>query len=34
VLFVAAPALVTKIVPFVRARKARPVGPVAEGGLA
>ena len=35
VLFVAAPALVTKIVPFVKARKARPVGPVAaEGGLA
>jgi simple sugar transport system permease protein len=34
VLFVAAPALVTTIVPFVRARKARPVGPAAEGGLA
>ncbi len=35
VLFVAAPALVTKIIPFVRTRKARPVGPVAaEGGLA
>ena len=35
VLFVAAPALVTTIIPFVRARKARPVGPVAaEGGLA
>jgi simple sugar transport system permease protein len=34
VLFVAAPALVTTIVPFVRARRARPVGPVAaEGGL-
>lgn len=34
VLFVAAPALVTTIVPFVKARKARPVGPVPEGGLA
>jgi simple sugar transport system permease protein len=35
VLFVAAPALVTAIIPFVRTRKARPVGPVAaEGGLA
>jgi len=34
VLFVAAPALVTTIVPFVKARKAKPVGPVAEGGLA
>ena len=34
VLFVAAPALVTKIIPFVRTRKARPVGPVTEGGLA
>ncbi len=33
VLFVAAPALVTKIVPFVKARKIRPVGPSAEGGL-
>jgi ABC-type uncharacterized transport system permease subunit len=33
VLFVAAPALVTRIVPFVKARKARPVGPVTEGGL-
>jgi simple sugar transport system permease protein len=34
VLFVAAPALVTTVVPFVRARKARPAGPVPEGGLA
>ncbi len=34
VLFVAAPALVTRIIPFVTARKARPVGPAAEGGLA
>ncbi len=34
VLFVAAPALVTKIIPFVKTRKVRPVGPVAEGGLA
>jgi general nucleoside transport system permease protein len=34
VLFVAAPALVTTIIPFVRAREARPVGPVTEGGLA
>jgi general nucleoside transport system permease protein len=34
VLFVAAPALVTRIVPFVRARKARALGPVPEGGLA
>jgi simple sugar transport system permease protein len=34
VLFVAAPALVTTLVPFVRARRARPVGPVTEGGLA
>jgi simple sugar transport system permease protein len=33
VLFVAAPALVHKIMPFVKARKARPVGPVTEGGL-
>jgi general nucleoside transport system permease protein len=33
VLFVAAPALVTRIVPFVKARKAGPVGPVTEGGL-
>jgi simple sugar transport system permease protein len=34
VLFVAAPALVTTVVPFVKARKAKPVGPVSEGGLA
>jgi len=34
VLFVAAPALVTTIVPFVKARKAQPVGPRTEGGLA
>ena len=34
VLFVAAPALVTRLVPFVRARKARALGPVPEGGLA
>ncbi|HEY5845744.1 MAG TPA: ABC transporter permease, partial [Microlunatus sp.] len=35
VLFVAAPALITKLIPFIRARKTRPVGPVAaEGGLA
>jgi simple sugar transport system permease protein len=34
VLFVAAPALVTKLIPFVKARKAKPVGPVSEGGLA
>lgn len=33
VLFVAAPALVTRIVPFVKARKVRPAGPVVEGGL-
>ena len=33
VLFVAAPALITKLVPFMRARKIRPVGPAAEGGL-
>jgi ABC-type uncharacterized transport system permease subunit len=33
VLFVAAPALVTTIVPFVKARKLKPVGPVSEGGL-
>jgi ABC-type uncharacterized transport system permease subunit len=33
VLFVAAPALVTQLVPFVKARKVRPVGPTAEGGL-
>jgi ABC-type uncharacterized transport system permease subunit len=34
VLFVAAPALVTTLVPFVKARKVRPVGPSSEGGLA
>ena len=28
VLFVAAPALVTTVVPFMRARRARPAGPV------
>jgi ABC-type uncharacterized transport system permease subunit len=33
VLFVAAPALVTTIVPFIQARRAKPVGPVPEGGL-
>jgi general nucleoside transport system permease protein len=33
VLFVAAPALVHKIFPFVKARKVRSVGPVTEGGL-
>jgi simple sugar transport system permease protein len=34
VLFVAAPALVTTIVPFVKARKVRPPSAVPEGGLA
>ncbi len=34
VLFVAAPALVTRLVPFVKTRKASSVGPVPEGGLA
>jgi ABC-type uncharacterized transport system permease subunit len=34
VLFVAAPALVAKLLPFLRGRKLRPVGPAAEGGLA
>jgi len=34
VLFVAAPALVSTIIPFVKARKVKPVGPVSEGGLA
>jgi ABC-type uncharacterized transport system permease subunit len=34
VLFVAAPALVTKIVPFLKPRKTRAFGPVPEGGLA
>ena len=34
VLFVAAPALVHHIVPFVKARRAKVIGPVPEGGLA
>ena len=34
VLFVAAPALITTILPFVKTRKVRPVGPTTEGGLA
>jgi ABC-type uncharacterized transport system permease subunit len=34
VLFVAAPALVTKIVPFLKPRETRALGPVPEGGLA
>ncbi len=34
VLFVAAPALVAKLVPFLRGRRLPPVGPAAEGGLA
>ncbi|HEY5787173.1 MAG TPA: ABC transporter permease [Microlunatus sp.] len=34
VLFVAAPALITTIIPFVKTRKIRPVGPTTEGGLA
>jgi ABC-type uncharacterized transport system permease subunit len=34
VLFVAAPALITTIIPFVKTRKVRPVGPTTEGGLA
>jgi simple sugar transport system permease protein len=33
VLFVAAPALVTTVIPFVKARKVRPVGPAAGGAL-
>jgi general nucleoside transport system permease protein len=33
VLFVAAPALVHRIMPFVKARRTRPVGPITEGGL-
>jgi simple sugar transport system permease protein len=33
VLFVAAPALVTKIVPFLNPRRTRALGPVPEGGL-
>jgi general nucleoside transport system permease protein len=34
VLFVAAPALIHRILPFVKTRKARALGPVPEGGLA
>ena len=34
VLFVAAPALIAKVLPFLRKRRLRPVGPAAEGGLA
>ncbi len=34
VLFVAAPALITALIPKVSARKVRPVGPTTEGGLA
>ena len=34
VLFVAAPALVAKLLPFLRGRRLPPVGPAAEGGLA
>ena len=34
VLFVAAPALVTKIVAFLKPRETRALGPVPEGGLA
>jgi general nucleoside transport system permease protein len=34
VLFVAAPALVTRLLPFVRTRKGAALGPVPEGGLA
>ena len=34
VLFVAAPALIHRILPFVRARRAKVIGPVPEGGLA
>jgi len=34
VLFVAAPALITTILPFVKTRKVRPIGPTTEGGLA
>ena len=33
VLFVAAPALVTTLVPFVKARKVKPVGPISTGAL-
>ncbi|GAA1839157.1 ABC transporter permease [Microlunatus capsulatus] len=34
VLFVAAPALIAKLLPWLRRRRLRPVGPAAEGGLA
>ncbi|MFL6028329.1 MAG: ABC transporter permease [Friedmanniella sp.] len=34
VLFVAAPALIAKLLPFLRKRRLRPFGPAAEGGLA
>jgi general nucleoside transport system permease protein len=34
VLFVAAPALIGRVLPFLRKRRLRPVGPAAEGGLA
>ena len=34
VLFVAAPALIHRIVPFVKARRTKVIGPVPEGGLA
>jgi simple sugar transport system permease protein len=34
VLFVAAPALIHRILPFVKARRAKVIGPVPEGGLA
>jgi general nucleoside transport system permease protein len=34
VLFVAAPALIHRILPFVKTRKSRALGPVPEGGLA
>jgi simple sugar transport system permease protein len=33
VLFVAAPALIHRILPFVKARRAKVIGPVPEGGL-
>jgi general nucleoside transport system permease protein len=34
VLFVAAPALIARVLPFLGKRRLRPVGPAAEGGLA
>jgi len=34
VLFVAAPALIARVLPVLRRRRLRPVGPAAEGGLA